>query len=100
MKASKQFGLTESDRSILIELLQRFDLKARVFGSRVRGKENEFSDLDLCLDGTVSLDILAQLQESLEASPLPIIVDVSRYEDLSPTFQALVDQEGVLIPEE
>ncbi len=94
-----RFGLADEDLAILVRLMNQFGLQGKVFGSRVRAKEKKFSDLDLCIIGNVRLDLIGQLQEAFEASTLPIVVDVSRYEDLNPSFQELVDREGILIPD-
>ncbi|MCX6110372.1 MAG: nucleotidyltransferase domain-containing protein [Proteobacteria bacterium] len=96
---SGRFGLMAADVDLLMTQMRQLGLRGKVFGSRVRGTEKKFSDLDLCILGNVALTRIGQLQEALEASGLPIVVDVSRYEDLHTNFQALVDREGVLIPD-
>lgn len=95
---SGHFGLVAEDLTLLLNILKPFQIQGKVFGSRVRGIEKKFSDLDLCILGQVSFNLIGQLQEAFEASSLPIVVDVSRYEDLNPDFQELVDREGVLVP--
>lgn len=92
------FGLSKEDLSLLIAILQQAGVRGKVFGSRVRGSEKKFSDLDLCLVDEVSFAAYAQLQEAFEESSLPIVVDLSRYEDLNASFKDLVDREGILIP--
>jgi predicted nucleotidyltransferase len=67
--------------------------KVLVFGSRVTGQAQRFSDLDLVVVGPERLDfrLLERLRNTFSISDLPILVDVSDWHRLTPEFRALVE---------
>ncbi|MDP2361872.1 MAG: nucleotidyltransferase domain-containing protein [bacterium] len=74
--------------------------KALVFGSRVSGKAERFSDLDLVVVGPERLDfrLLERLRNTFSISDLPITVDVSDWHRLSPEFRSLVEAQCEELP--
>ena len=63
------------------------------YGSRVHGHNlKPFSDLDLCLKAphVIAPSLLVELQHALQASALPIRVDVADWAALSPAFQVAI----------
>jgi len=75
----------EANREQVWKILRRFDVSnPRVFGSVVRGEDDETSDLDLLVDAGVETTLydLAQLQSELE-SVLGCKVDVTTPDGLS-----------------
>jgi type I restriction enzyme S subunit len=58
------------------------------FGSRVKGKAKEFSDLDLAIDnhGKAAPDLICRLLSDFEESDLPFKVDVIDLNDISESF--------------
>lgn len=95
---SGRFGLTAEDEEILLKILQIFKVKAKVFGSRAHGTEKMFSDLDLCIMDNPSLELIGQIHDAFDASQFPIVVDISRFEDLTTAFRNLVEKDGIDIP--
>jgi predicted nucleotidyltransferase len=77
------------------------DCEVRVFGSRVEGKAEKFSDLDLVLVGGKKLNWrrIELLKDALAASNLPMTVDVLDYNAISKEFQAIVDKQFEVIQE-
>ena len=71
----------------------------RVFGSRVLGKAKEFSDVDICvLDHPApGYEKLSEWKQKFDESDLPIVVDLSLYEDLADVIRTAVDWDGVRI---
>lgn len=69
------------------------------FGSRVSGKAKKFSDLDLMIKATGGLPwrTLAELREALEASDLPITVDVVDWNACTEQFRSQVGAQLVRI---
>ena len=68
------------------------------FGSRATGKRvKRFSDLDLAVDGELTLGELANLDEALDESRLPFKVDVAQMATLTPEFEARIEPEMVLV---
>ena len=73
--------------------------EVRVFGSRVEGKAEKYSDLDLVLIGSGKLDWrrIELLKDALAASDLPMTVDVIDYNAISKEFRAIVDKQYEVI---
>jgi predicted nucleotidyltransferase len=85
----------------LLALLAQHVPQAQVwaYGSRVTGGAQECSDLDLVLcppsggaASTQYLAGLADLQEALQRSSIPILVDVHVWEQLPESFQQQIRQ--------
>lgn len=91
--------LTEKQRITIIQLLGGFAPHARLFGSRAAGTAGPWSDVDICIIAPISLAEMGALREAMEASTLPLVVDLCRYEDLAPAFRQQVDAEGLPLVE-
>jgi uncharacterized protein len=66
-----------------------------VFGSRARGDQKKYSDLDIIIKASrpVDLDILSVLRVGLADSDLPYTVDISDWERISEPFrQSIIDE--------
>jgi uncharacterized protein len=63
-----------------------------VFGSRVKSKAKQFSDLDLCIMGTEPLasETLDNLREAFAESDLPIRVDLVEWASIGPEFREII----------
>lgn len=61
-----------------------------VFGSRINGRARRFSDLDLVVKDATPIDmrIVEQIQEALDKSDLPILVDIVDWHRLPAHFQS------------
>ena len=70
------------------------DCEVRVFGSRITGKAQKFSDLDLALVGSEKLDWrkLEALKDAFSESDLPIMIDVLDWFAISASFRDLIAQ--------
>ena len=77
-------------RRILAEQVPECEVRA--FGSRVTGKAKPYSDLDLALVGPARLDIarMGRLREALQASDVPIRVDVLDWHAIADSFQKVI----------
>ena len=72
-----------------------------VFGSRAKGSERRYSDVDLLLQlesgkGLSDLQLFA-MRDALEESALPYKFDLVRAEDLETSFQAKVNLEKIKV---
>jgi predicted nucleotidyltransferase len=77
------------------------DCEVRVFGSRVEGKAEKFSDLDLVLISNEKLDRrrIERLKDAFSASNLPMTVDVLDYNAISKEFQQIINKQYEIIQE-
>ena len=80
---NKNFGLTDIQYSFVKASLNDFlklkkNYKIFVFGSRAKGSERQYSDLDLWIDSEPELtDVeISTFAEKIELSDLPIKIDV------------------------
>lgn len=81
----------ETIKRILAEFASGCEVRA--FGSRINGKSNDHSDLDLAVFGRDKLERRTKvlLKEAFEESNLPFRVDVVDYNAISDEFRAMVD---------
>jgi predicted nucleotidyltransferase len=81
-------------RKILSETVPEY--RAVAYGSRVRGTNRRFSDLDLAVEGKEPLaaDRLEVLRDRLSASDLPVLVDVVDLAKVSETFRRRIEEGG------
>ena len=73
------------------------DARVWVFGSRAKWTTRESSDLDLALDlgRAMTLSEEAALRSAFEESDLPYKVDIVDRQTATPSFQAVIDRDGV-----
>ncbi len=96
-----KFGLTDTHYATIVDLairpLKSVGAKVFVFGSRARGDQRKFSDLDLAVESTtpLSLSFLAKIRSALEDSDLPIKVDIVDMSELAESFRNNVLQERI-----
>ena len=87
----------------LRELLARHvpQAEVRAYGSRVDGSSHEGSDLDLVLldprDRSQRVRGLSDLREALQASTLPMLVEVHDASQLPAAFQAEIERRYVVV---
>lgn len=87
----------------LQDLLARHTPEAEVwaYGSRINGKAHAGSDLDLVLRNPANLSAQCQgwleLQDALQASELPMLVEVHDWAHLPAEFQRNIEQEYVVV---
>lgn len=96
-----KFGLTDTHYATIVDLairpLKSAGAKVFVFGSRARGNQRKFSDLDLAVEcpTPLSLSFLAKIRSALEESDLPVKVDVVDMSELAESFRNNVLQERI-----
>lgn len=99
----KPIDINPCDMETVRSILSRHvaDREVRVFGSRIMGKAKKFSDLDLAVmgDTSLSLSILADLEEDFRESNLPFKVDVVDWATTKETFRQIIEKENVVLQE-
>jgi predicted nucleotidyltransferase len=86
--------LDEEDWSIFIDILNKYDYTFYAYGSRVKGANKKFSDIDLCVLGDIDL---VDIREDFYNSNLPCKVDIKKITELSQDFFALIKADLVLL---
>ncbi|WP_027358970.1 nucleotidyltransferase family protein [Desulforegula conservatrix] len=84
-------------KRILSETIPEYSVWA--FGSRVNGRPQKFSDLDLALvsNGKIDWRIVERLKDAFSESDLPIMIDVVDFNSVSENFRKLILENHFLI---
>ena len=72
--------------------------KIYLFGSRARGTNQEFSDIDIALDAGTKLrraDV-GEARDMLSESNIPYKIDIVDFQDISEEMRKFILQEGIL----
>ncbi len=76
-------------KNIIFQFLDPKEYQVFIFGSRVTGKAQKYSDYDVGIRGKKSLPskIKVLIEEALEESDLPYKVDIIDFSLVSPNFK-------------
>jgi predicted nucleotidyltransferase len=85
--------IEKKDYQILKQILSKYPYHFYAYGSRVKGTARKFSDLDLCYQEEIPLEIICQIKEELEESDLPFIVELVSWKQMRPEFQKLIRED-------
>lgn len=93
-------ALASGDEATVRAILARHlppGVQVAVFGSRAGGRVKPGSDLDLALlaDGPLPLEVLADLAEAFDESPLPWKVDLVDRACVSAAFDRLIEATAI-----
>lgn len=89
--------MEERHLKIVREILSHYPYHFYAFGSRAKGGEKRFSDLDLCFTDSIPDNVQAHIDEDFEESDLPFKVDVIDWNTMSPDFQARIKKDLILV---
>lgn len=81
---------------IVRDILKKHPYTFYAFGSRVKGTQKKFSDLDLCFMEHISWSIRSKIEEEFEESDLPFKVDIVDWNMCDESFRALIAKDMVL----
>ena len=86
--------LTKVQLQTVLQILDQFVPKQHcwVFGSRIKGTADKYSDLDLAVDcgETLSIRQLAQLNNAFDESDLPFTVDLVDWHRIDDDFRQYI----------
>ncbi len=95
--------LSDSELKLIKSILavQIPGYKVKAFGSRISGKAETYSDLDLVVIGKskLSLEQKAHLKDAFSESNLPFRVDISDWNTLSDEFKKIIKNNNIIIQE-
>lgn len=97
----KEISISTEQKSLIISLLTKIlpDTQVWVYGSRINGKCNEKSDLDMVVFSKPEQKLqVMELREAFSESNLPFRVDLFVWSELPEDFQNRVRQEQVTLP--
>ena len=85
--------IKEKHLNIIKEILEKYSYTFYVYGSRAKKKARKNSDLDLCYKEKIPSEVISDIKEQFEESDLPFKVDIVSWENMSPTFQKLIEKD-------
>ena len=68
--------MNKVDLKILKQILSKYPYRFYAYGSRVKGTARKFSDLDLCYQEDIPLNVISHIRAELEESDLPFFVEL------------------------
>ena len=83
--------------TILKGIFHKYPYKFYAYGSRVKKQAKQYSDLDLCYQEEIPLNILSHIREDFEESNLPFSIDLVAWNWMSPEFQELIKKDLTVI---
>lgn len=92
----KKINVTDEQLILIKNLLHKYP-NTVVYGSRVKGNNKKFSDLDICLKDSISAYEYEFLVEKFEKSDLPFRADLTEFNKVSDSFKKIIESEGVLL---
>lgn len=88
-------AITQHEKDMIIKIIKKHapNCDILMFGSRLRGTNNQASDLDLALVGKEKLatGVIGHIKEDFMESDIPYKVDVLDYHAVSPEFRKIID---------
>ncbi len=87
-----KFGLTQAQyqyiQKMVVDVLKDQDATIWVFGSRARGDQKEFSDLDLMVESKQDISAnVSKIQEILEEGNFPYKVDIVQSKHFAESYR-------------
>ena len=70
------FGLSEQVLSQIKEVIQKYDYKFVIFGSRAKGNFKDNSDIDIAVWGDIDFDEKVKIKDELTSLNIPYFIDV------------------------
>lgn len=81
---------------IIQEILKLYPYTFYAFGSRVKGTNRKFSDLDLCYVEDIPFRDLRKITDAFEDSTLPFKIDIIDYKRCNNSFKQHLNSEMIL----
>jgi type I restriction enzyme S subunit len=100
--AVKDICISDEQKDLILNLLSKIlpDTKVWLYGSRVNGKSNEKSDLDMVVFAKPEQKLqVMELKEAFAESNLPFRIDLFVWDELPEEFQQRITGQHVQISE-
>lgn len=89
--------LTSSERIIVQQILSKYPHQFYAYGSRVKGVAYKYSDLDICYQEEIPLEVISDIQEEFKESDLPFVVELVNWKHMRPKFREMIKEDLVLL---
>ncbi len=89
-------AIEKEQLEIVREILKKYlpDAEIRIFGSRYKHTNKEYSDIDIAIvqQEKISLELYSKLKEELEESNLKYTVDLIDWNTISIEFKKIIEE--------
>jgi hypothetical protein len=97
-----KFGLNDQELEFLlthvVRPLQSHGAEVYLFGSRARGSQQKYSDIDILVVGSNDVSkLISNISERLEESNFPYKVDIVDDRLLAASYRASADRDKILL---
>lgn len=92
-----KLGLTEAQCNIIKKILAPYPHAFFLFGSRVKGTQKKFSDLDICYKADIADAEISHVLAAFDQSDLPFKVDIVAWSRCAPEFQKHIEKDLISV---
>lgn len=97
---AERHGVEEEHKKKIIGVLTVLfpDAIIYLFGSRARGTQREYSDIDLAIDGGAPINpgAIGEAKAMLSESNIPYVIEVVDFNEISETMKNAILTEGIV----
>ena len=87
--------LSDKELQLIKSILAKYPYQFYAFGSRVKGKQKKYSDLDLCYKDQIPDSVITLMYEDFELSNLPFKVELLNWHRCDLDFQKSIEKDLV-----
>lgn len=93
-----KYGLSDEIYFKIKKVIEKnFKYKFKIFGSRARGDFKKESDIDLCIEGSVTEREKIQILNDFDLLDIPYMIDIIFYQDITKEeLKRSIERDGVL----
>ena len=88
-------GLSGKELELVKSILAKYPYQFYAYGSRVKGKQKKYSDLDLCYKDQIPDAVITKIYEDFEMSALPFKAELLNWHRCDPDFQKSIEKDLV-----
>lgn len=92
-------NLSDEELKLIKSILAKYPYKFYAFGSRVKGKQKKYSDLDLCYKDEIPDSVITRIYEAFELSNLPFKVELLNWHRCDADFQKSIEGDLIEVSE-
>jgi len=89
--------INKTDYRILQSILSKYPYQFYAYGSRAKGTAKKYSDLDLCYQENIPSYKVVELEEELENSDLPFMVELVSWKSITSIRQKNIQKDLILV---
>jgi len=90
-------NLSSAEIQIIKSILSKYPYQFYAFGSRVKGKQKKYSDLDICYKDNIPDSVISKVNEEFELSNLGFKVELINWNRCDPDFQQRIEKDFIKI---